>query len=518
MARKKAAPVRGDGAALLRGGTRQVRKLDYAGALKTFQRALSSALKASRQDWELSARCSVADVCNVLGRWNQAEAEARAVLESGQPVPCVRAWLLLGEVIGNRGDPEEAAHCFQEALELAQKHELAYFSALAAMRLSAVAGRTGAVDRSRQFALDTLAAMPAHSDKQELRELKAGLHVQLGLCSLRRSQLPLAEGEFWSAIDALQGRPSLEEAHVRRYLGVLAGLRGRHRTALLHHMEAFRLFEKAGCRFGLAKTYESIGRTFLVLNRMEEAVYTLKKSAAMCRRLGADSEMATIYGKLGQVYLLREEYERAADYFRRDLATSSRFRNDYALGFSYRNLGRCQLALGALDQAVESLRRSLQLFDSVQDAVNVGRVQMDLCQAYTRQGKAELALAACQAARKLLSDYAMDRELAYLGALDGVICRLRGDYAGGERRLKAAIAALGSSKSSAWLAEAWFELGLLYLGRNRAGALDALQNALRTAREAGLQREKGRFLAELESHDPYAFFNTLMEGIVDSRR
>ncbi len=495
---------------LMKSGTKSLRSLDTVQALSSFRKAASSALRRKDRKAEAAARNASSEAALVLGKWVLAEQEAQQVLEMAEldNELWARAFYNMGEVMASRGDPEAAWNHYQRALE---RNPGDFLRSQAICRLAALAGRTGLASHARDLITEVLQSINPRNHEE--RELSASLYNQLGLCHLRHSQLGHAEEAFRAAIASLNGKPSLEEAHARRYLGVTASLRGRHRSALELHLSAHDLFQKAGCRYGLARTYESIGRTYLVFNRLEEALFCLKRSATMCEKLGAEAELATIYGKLGHVHFVREEYEKAAAYFRRDLKTATRFKNDYALGFALRNLGRCEAALGLMDAAVEHLLESLMQFEKVRDALNLGRVQMDLCQAYARADRLEEARQACLGARSLMAQLGMDREVAYLNLLMATVARKSGQERQAEKLLKGSIEQLGSSP--AWLAEAYFEMGELYRASKPKAALEAYQNAFRTVRKAGLAREEGRYLAALEQFDPSALFVTLMEDVAD---
>lgn len=495
---------------LMKSGQRSLRSLDTVQALSTFRKAASGAARRKNRQAEAEARNASSEAALVLGKWTLAEQEAEQVLQFPElnGDARARAHYNLGEVMASRGDPEAAWNHYQKALE---ENPGDLLRGQAICRLAALAGRTGLANQARDLITEILETL--NPQNHEERELAASLYNQLGLCHLRHSQLSHAQEAFRAAIDVLKGKPSLEEAHARRYLGVVASLRGRHRSALELHLSAHDLFEKAGCRYGLARTYESIGRTYLVFNRLEEALFCLKRSAAMCEKLGAEAELATIYGKLGHVHFVREEYEKAAGYFRRDLKTATRFKNDYALGFALRNLGRCEAFLGLMEPAIEHLLESLLQFEKVRDALNLGRVQMDLCQAYARAGRLEEARQACLGARSLMAQLGMDREVAYLNLLMGQVARKAGQIRQAEKLLKSCLEQLNSSP--AWQAEAYFELGELYRDSKPKSALEAYQNAFRTVRKAGLAREEGRYLAALESFSSHALFSTLMEDVAD---
>lgn len=500
-------------------GNRHQGELDYVSAATCFGKAL----KAAKRDpiRQQASRLKLAAAQLVLGRWSEAEKELRKVLQragDGDREGRFEARMILGELLEQRGEPAEAGELLEGALDdarnLHDKTRVARARALLAEHL----GRVGSVQESKDHLDEGLAAVEGLEDDVTTRSLKATLLTQLGLYYFRLARMKEAEGYATEALELVAGdAPSLVLANVKRYLGVIAGLRRKHRTSLLHHLDALDLFRRAACPFGQAKVYESIGRTFLALNRMEEAVFSFKRCEDLCIELGARPELATLYGKLGQVYMLREDYATAAFYFRKDLELSISFRNPYALGYSYRNLGQCLVQLEQLPQAVENLRESLNLFTLVEDSFNVARVETDLCQAYIRLEQPSEATVLCRQAREIFKAHEMHKELAFLLSLSGSIARLEGDFENADRRLSGAIAQLSEHGNSAWLAEAFYQKGLLERDRgNRELAVDNLKSAVRVARQAGLSRETGRYLHDLKELDERELYLTWMEGLRDA--
>ena len=507
---------------LMEQASQLVGELNYAQAAGLYEKAILAVRKLPREErhsCEGRTRREYADICIVLGWWDRAERELRQVLDLTREMPPeqrVLGWLALGNLMANRGDPEQATTCFFSAQDLAEEHELGRELALTRCNLGSIAGRTGNLEEARSLIDQTLQDLPKLPEHPGNAELEAALWTQLGLYHFRMARLQPAESALQKALDLLP--PStLEEGNIRRYLGVIAGLRRKPKSALEFHMQALDIFLKASCIFGQAKVYESIGRTFLAVNRMEEAIHTFKKSEAICARLGANAELATLAGKLGQVYMLREDFATAANYFRRDLEISSRFRNYYTLGFSHRNLGRCLIQLGSLDEAISHLHVSLEMFRAIEETLSEGRVHMDLCQAHLRRSRPLEATGHCQRARSIFSQYGMHSELTFLDCLQASVARLSGDLSGAEEQLTAAIGKFAATGSSAWLAEAHHEMGILRLEQGlKAEAIEAFKEAVRTARQAGLNRESGRYLHELELLSESELYRTWSEGLEDA--
>ncbi|MCA9794937.1 MAG: tetratricopeptide repeat protein, partial [Candidatus Eremiobacteraeota bacterium] len=264
---------------LMEEGQQLVEKLDYSAALKVFDRALKASQKMTGDEKALlvaRARNGYAECCEVVGRWDRAQRELRRTVESElegeERFEVARALLELGTVLSRRGERDEARDHYQEAMEVADEIGAVRLKTIAQCHLGANSGRTGEMDSSYRHLEDATRAVNELPDDPENAEVKALLESQYGLYYFRTGQNKKAEEHFQAALKALDGKPSLEEASVRRFLGVMAGLRREHREALNNHLVALKIYKEAGCRYGQAKVYDSIGRTFLAVNRMEEAI------------------------------------------------------------------------------------------------------------------------------------------------------------------------------------------------------------------------------------------------------
>lgn len=490
------------------------RELRFEAAVSKYQEAAGSSDEAQQQ---AAARLGLARCQTVTGSWQSAERVLKNLLESNLPdLLRVEGLLLRAELLSMRGLPEFCGESLKEAHRLGTNLGDA-LRCTTSIRLAEHLAQIGSGDDSNKL-LDVAEVLLERVEEPERRRLKAELLMQRGLGHFRKARLKKASDFLESSLETLcRDEDRLLRAKSLRYLGVAWGIRRQHRSALLRHLDALAIYREASCPFGQAKVYESLGRAFLSLNRLEEAIYSLKRCESLCIELGAQAELATLYGKLGQVYMFREDFATAANFFRKDLAISRQFKNPYALAYSYRNLGQCLVQLQLVDQAAEALQASQSLFAQVDDQFNEARVQMDLCQAYVSRAQVTEANLVLSKAREAFMEQNMAKELAYLLSLEGTIARLSGRFDEAHERLNESILKLSKSGDSAWLAEAYYRRGLLARDQgHRDRAVNDLKNAVRVARRAGLSRETGRYLEELKNLDERALYLTWLEGVQDS--
>lgn len=492
-----------------------ISSLDHPGANQLLEEILRTPFPPGP---ELNqARLLLGETSLVIGRWERAQRELERLAEAKpNPEILIRCRLGLGELYSMRGEPDQARQHLSQALQCAEQSNLERWIVLCQVRLGALAGQTGELDTAKNLLEKAEKVCSQKREQRDWVEIGAALDTQWGLYHFRLSQNRAAEEKLEGALEALRNHHlcSLEEPHILRYLGVMASLKRENKRSLQYHLEALDLYGHAGNRYGQAKVYDSIGRTLQGANRLDEAIFTFKKAESLCRRLGAHAELATLYGKLGQVAMLRDDMEGAIRYFQKDLELSNRYRNYYALGYSYRNLGRCLMQVGRYPEAVVNLRESLGLFQYVEDWLNLARVYMDLGFAHAKAGEIKEAAEVSQRADALFKEHNLHREAPFLRCLEGIVARSQGNFDEAERNFRECIDQLQGKSSGGWLAEAYYEMGILYREfKHVLKAVDAFKAAVRTARAAGLNRQVGRFLQELEDLDELELFRVWMEDL-----
>ena len=515
----------------------RMQELDFAGAITKIEQALRAILPSEEPALGVRLlRLHYADSCLVTGRWDRAQREFERLMqfagaeeasrESRQEREIlVRSYVGMAEIHSKRGEPDRSKELLGHARQVAERAQDVLWKGRLGVQLAEQAGQTGELDQARSLLEAVEAILPPYPPENEdfdidevspWRDLWAALETQWGLYYFRLSRSKQAEERFEKALSLLQeaDHPRLEMAAVYRYLGVQAGLRRQYRKSLQLHLEGLSLYIRANCRYGMAKVYDSIGRTFLSANRLEEATHTFRKSEQLCRRLGANPELATLYGKLGQVSMMKEDFEGAIRYFKKDLEISSQFRNYYALAYSYRNLGRCHLQVGKFSEAVTNLKESLGLFQYVEDGMNLARVYMDLGFAHVKAGDLKETEEVLEKSRALFKEHDLSREMAFLQCLEGILARNRDLPEAAEKHFRDCIDSLSGGGSGVWVAETHYELGMLYRSQGRDElAVDSFKAAVRTARSAGLARQVNRYLAELEVCDEIQLFEVWLEEL-----
>lgn len=445
----------------------------------------------------------LANALKMVGDWQRAEATYSALVEhsSADVLRYERAMAHLGlaEILGYRGDYEDSIRHASSAYVLATHENDRALECLISCFQAGIHSRTGDQPRGREL-LERAVSLVAQVEGERTAYLWSEIERTQGLFSFRDGDMATAEEKFAAAAGRLShAHYPVECGEALRYLGVVKGTRGRDKESLETHRDALVLFRRADCLFGQARTFNSIGRTFLQLTRLEEALFYMEKGVRMCRDLGADAELATICGKIGNAYMLAEDYGRAITYLQQDLELSKRFRNYYALAYTHRNLGRCYTRGGNLEEGINYLKDSLSLFQFVNDGANLGRVLLDLCQADAERGKLHDARNLGGKALIQLINHKQFSEVAFAHVVLGAVERRLGHLTESAEHLTEAFAGLEPHGFSSRLAEAHYEQGLLDADRGQPEpAFSHLGMALTIAKELGLKKHAARCYAAME--------------------
>ncbi len=468
---------------------------------------------------EMEFLCHRARVNWIVGNWTKALMDLEQIEQMKDDVAdktfLIKAHLIRGEILGNRGNYRGAVDTLMEGLSLADRMENHKQIARTCWALGKFYSRMGESSTGRRLLERAKLISDEHQDLPGMKPVMAAINNQIGLGHFRKKELDKAQLYFQETIDQLgEETYTFERAEALRYLGITRSILGDHKAALEYHSEALWVYQKNGYRLGQAKVFNSIGQTCLSLSRLNEAIHFMEKAERICRDLEADAEAATIYGKLGNVNMIKEEYDKAERFFTRDLEMCKKFGNVRAMAFACANLGECSIYLGKAEQAASFLNQSLELFRKVSDPINEQRVLLLLVKAQINNGRLEEAESLIEKLTGIISPREKSTDLGSLYMLQGVIYRHRKNWADASTNLNKSIEIFKGKGKSVHLGEAYYEYGLLSLGINdREGALAKFKEAFRIARDLNLIRQRQRFFRIIERIDEREIVTMLIEEL-----
>lgn len=502
-----------------------IKYFQYKDAVKTLKDANREVGKISghedRTAMENEILSHIAKIKWIIGQWDKALEYCDSIINlkdiSANQIPVIHAYLIKGEILGNRGNFRKAVEIFREALSIADRMEDHKEIAHCCYSLGTYYSRIGETVTGQKLLERARTIAEKFKETPGMKLILANLYNQIGLIHFRKRQIEESQKFFINTIDMLDDEPyAHEKAEALRYMGVTRSVQKENRSALDYHSKALWIHKQVSNRFGMAKVYNSIGQTCTDIGMLDNAIYFMQKAERICRDLGAEAEAANIYGKLGNVFILKEEYDKAVTFFSRDIEMSKKFGNIRALGFANHHMGQCYIYLGRNKDAIDHLKHSQELFHKAGDAVNEKTATLTLCAAYINEGNLDEAVSITQILGETIPQYEYSIESASLLMYLGVIERHMKNWADSSRYLNKAVNMLKAQGPGIKLAEAYYEYGLMCLGINdNEGALSKFKEAFKIARDMGLVRQKERYFRMIERLDDLEIVKLMMEELPD---
>jgi tetratricopeptide (TPR) repeat protein len=342
-----------------------------------------------------------------------------------------------------------------------------------------------------------------HMGNIDALKIIAGIKTQRGLMYFRMGEYEEAENCYNECLNLLENQDcSLEKAEAYRYLGVIHSIKQDYINTLKNHVQALKIYIRAGYLFGQAKIYSSIGQTYLGIEDLDRSIYFLKKSARLYVELKSNSDLAAIYSKLGDVYLLMKKYELAVKYYLKDLKISRQLENQHGLAYTYKNLGSVYRLMGEPAQVHTYLMRSIELFEKFQDQRNIAAVYNELALSYIENGDFEQGKEFADAAVEVYEATGRAAGIGKIQMLYGMLCKGLKHWDEAISYFEESIKTLTESNATADTVNSYYELSRLYLEmNNQEKALDTLKKAYRIADENDLESQVNKVCSLLEEID-----------------
>jgi tetratricopeptide (TPR) repeat protein len=215
---------------------------------------------------------------------------------------------------------------------------------------------------------------------------------------------------------------------------------GRLDEALRAQEQALGLKREAGDRRGTASSLINMGNVLFLLRRSAEALERYKEALRICREIGDRRLMAYPLSAMGNTFFEGDEYEAAVEHYRLALGIYEELKDRWGSGRVLNNLGVVQLRRAEYGGALDSLTRSLALKAQVDDARSRGETLVNIGEAHRRTGRLDEAASVLGEAGAIAGDLKDDALGLRAAAALGALAADRGDAAGAESLLAAALA------------------------------------------------------------------------------
>jgi tetratricopeptide (TPR) repeat protein len=293
----------------------------------------------------------------------------------------------------------------------------------------------------RPEAEDVLTAASHQAEQAGSTRMSAGAIHLLALLERYRGQPDRAEQILdESPVAAQAAVPSPARAQWLHYHGLIEADRGDLNNAQRFLYRAYKVYQESHDDLGAAEVCDSLANLLLRQGKAAYALIFARQSLELKQRLDDLYGEAISHGTTGRAFLLQARYAEAAEEFQRDLEITRELGDVKGIGIMLNSLGEVALLRRDLNAAAAYLREALEVEAGPAYAAHA---HLGLARVLLADGKTDEADRECDQAQALLEanpDLVGLPDL--LRGLQGAIGWRRGDHAGGEQQLTAAIDAL----------------------------------------------------------------------------
>ena len=301
---------------------------------------------------------------NRLGEAEAAIQTAQKALAYGEqePAPVVRAKSLLGELLPNVGQFDQAESYQQEALAYYQEVGDKTAQAQALGRLGTMRWRRGSYSEAIPVLEEALAMQETLGNKRALATLNssiAGAFYEQGNMKLAQAHVEQARNIF-TEIDSVIG-----VAQTDGYMALLFLKLGQYKLALAHNQQELDVYRSMGDRQGIATTIGNRGSILVEVGKFDEALVCYEEAIQLTGSLGLSWHQAMHQTSLASVWREKGEDDRAMALFEKATPLLREHGAKYYMVSPLLMEARILLGNGRLSEAQPLLDEALELAEQL---------------------------------------------------------------------------------------------------------------------------------------------------------
>jgi class 3 adenylate cyclase/tetratricopeptide (TPR) repeat protein len=356
----------------------------YERAEENYRRALESTAPASAR--AMTLRRKIARTWALQGRYEPALERLEALqseLAGGQD-PLALAWVYddMGWIARQRGAYEDALTFCLDGLSLIEREDDAGFSLRLGLlhNLGSVYGRIGEYEK----AIDYFERCIGEAESRDELYQAASSYINLAVVYWSQGNFDWVGGYLKKSLDMFQQIGSARgTAMCYNNLGGLAYTQGDYTQAIEHYTSSLAIRREIGDRQGIADLYNNLGEVYHALEDGPQALDYLQQAADMFVDLGDNATLVDTYKLLAEVEVGLGKIEPALQYAGRALKLAQVIGNAEYEGVAYRALGEIYRAATSwavsrtcLEDSVRLLEASGNKLELAQSHVQLGRTLM----------------------------------------------------------------------------------------------------------------------------------------------
>lgn len=157
-------------------------------------------------------------------------------------------------------------------------------------------------------------------------------------------------------------------------------------------LEGQKLAEELNWKFGIAKSYNTLGTTYKAKSEYPKALEQFQKALPIFEELGKKKEIATVLMNFGTVYRPLKEYDKALDYYKKALPIAAEAGAKKLKGLLLGNMGVVYMAQDKVDEQIKVNQEALKIFKEIGDKQNVAWILGNTGDAYSIKGNYQQAM------------------------------------------------------------------------------------------------------------------------------
>jgi len=299
-----------------------------------------------RQVWN-----EIADILDILGRYDEAIAYLKKVIETGGAGERATGHRKIAMMHIKKGDYTQAMDEVRAGLELADEES---------------------AERARLFSIEGIIYEKKGAYDQAITMQQRALH-------------------------GLNDKKDI--ANVLNRTGANFWYKGDYSKALEYFGRSIEIREEIGDLYGLSSSYSNIAAVYNEIGEYEKATEYLEKSIELRKKIKDIQGIAVSYNNLGVFYDDRGMYDRALDYFHQSLQLRERIGDLYGIALCSLNIGMLFHVKGDFKSALEFYMKGLEIHSKIGSRRGAGIAHLNIGKLYCDMGEYKEAIGHLQEAQ-----------------------------------------------------------------------------------------------------------------------
>jgi len=303
-----------------------------------------------------------AEVLDIIGDWNQAEAIHRYSLELAEVQKDeqlqAEGQVLLAGVLFKKGRYSETYDLLGKALKYYERADNQQAAGRILAEIGNVHRAQGDYDRAMEFYQRHLKIAEALEDNYAISQTVGnmgnihrvrGQHAQAMECYCREARLSERLGDKRAAALATGN------------IGLVYLNQGDTGQALSYTMKFLQNAQELGDKRSLGVAYGVLGNIYRHQRLLDKAMEVYRRQLVIMTELGDIRSRTYALGNVGRIYLLQYNYPMAREYYSRHLALAEELGDKRSISFAEGALGGLYKALLAFPNALKHYQRAIDL-------------------------------------------------------------------------------------------------------------------------------------------------------------